>query len=118
MPGKVNINSSNVENIAARETGQKLQYSPTEKVNIIIVPNFPMLGRLTALRFLEWSQNNEGGVISLPTGKTPEHFIKWVTHLLNTWDSKEAIKILEEAEVNPSIGNLLIPVTYLLKKLE
>jgi len=103
MPGKViNLNSSRVEKFAAEKAGQKLQYPPTEKVNVIIVPNFPMLGKLTALRFLEWSQNNEGGVISLPTGKTPEHFIKWVTHLLNTWDSKEAIKILEEAGVNPS----------------
>ena len=95
-------NFSSVEKITANKTGQELRYSPTEKVNVIIVPNFPMLGKLTALRFLEWAQNNEGGVISLPTGKTPEHFIKWVTHLLNTWDSKESVKILEESGINPS----------------
>lgn len=96
------ISHSKVEITAAKKTGQQLRYSPTEKVNVIIVPNFPMLGKLTALRFLEWTQFNEGGVISLPTGKTPEHFIKWVTHLLNTWESKESIKILEEYGIDPS----------------
>ena len=103
MPGK-NIKSiqSKVELIAAKSTGQELRYPPTEKVNVIIVPNFPMLGKLTALRFLEWTQQNEGGVISLPTGKTPEHFMKWVSHLLNTWETKESTKILEESGVNPA----------------
>ena len=33
------------------------------------------------MRFIEWVQQNPGGVISLPTGKTPEHFIKWVQRL-------------------------------------
>ena len=103
MSGKVNkSNYSKVEEYAAKKTGQQLRYPPTEKINVIIVPNFPMLGKLTALRFLEWTQNNEGGVISLPTGKTPEHFIKWVTHLLNTWDSKESIKLLQEAGIDPA----------------
>ena len=43
----------------------------------VVVPNFPTLGFLTSLRFLEWVSENPNGVISLPTGKTPEHFIKW-----------------------------------------
>jgi glucosamine-6-phosphate deaminase len=103
MSGKTKIlNFSKVESIAAQKSGQKLQYSPTEKVKLIIVPNFPMLGKLTALRFIEWTQKNEGGVVSLPTGKTPEHFIKWVMQLLNTWDSKETIRILEESGIDPS----------------
>ncbi|MBE0666324.1 MAG: hypothetical protein IH593_01490, partial [Bacteroidales bacterium] len=42
----------------------------------IVVKNFPNLGLLTALRFLEWVAENPEGVISLPTGKTPEYFIK------------------------------------------
>lgn len=41
----------------------------------LVVENFPKLGLLTALRFLEWVSENPDGVISLPTGKTPEHFI-------------------------------------------
>ena len=39
-------------------------------------------GKLTALRFLEWVQQNPEGVVSLPTGKTPEYFIRWVTEYL------------------------------------
>ena len=54
-------------------------YSPTEKMRAIIVDNFPALGKLAAMRFIEWIQCNPGGVVSLPTGKTPEHFIRWVT---------------------------------------
>ena len=48
------------------------------------------------MRFLEWAQQNKGSTISLPTGKTPEHFIKHVTHYLNTWETKETRKDLEE----------------------
>src|SRR5210317_822726 len=55
----------------------------------IIVENFPELGLLIALRFLEWVSANPDGVISLPTGKTPEYFIKWVQHLLKHWDDEQ-----------------------------
>ncbi len=59
------------------------------KTNIpyIVVENFPLMGLLTALRFLEWVSDNPNGVISLPTGKTPEYFIKWTTHMLENWES-------------------------------
>ncbi|HJM34673.1 MAG TPA: hypothetical protein QF697_08890, partial [Candidatus Marinimicrobia bacterium] len=46
-------------------------------VPYIIVDTYPNLGLLTALRFLEWSAENPQGLVSLPTGKTPEYFIKW-----------------------------------------
>ncbi|HQU73511.1 MAG TPA: hypothetical protein PLG66_14505, partial [Calditrichia bacterium] len=59
-------------------SGFPLRFDPEEKTGIIQVDNFPQLGKLAALRFLEWAQNNPGGVISLPTGKTPEHFIREV----------------------------------------
>jgi glucosamine-6-phosphate deaminase len=65
----------------------------TTRIPYIIVPNFPKLGLLTALRFLEWVADNPNGVISLPTGKTPEHFIKWTRFLLDNWDSPKAIEI-------------------------
>ena len=51
--------------------------------------NFPQLGKVVAARFIEWVQENPGGVISLPTGRTPEHFIKWVKHFLDTWGTDE-----------------------------
>ena len=52
----------------------------------LVVDNFPDLGLITSLRFLEWILENPHGVISLPTGKTPEYFIKWTHYFLNNWD--------------------------------
>ena len=95
--------SSRVEQIALERSGQALIYPPTEKIGVIVVDHFPALGKLTALRFLEWVQQNPGGVISLPTGKTPEYFIKWVIHYLRTWNEPETQKDLEENGVDPSI---------------
>lgn len=67
-------------------------------VNIpyLTVANFPKLGLLTALRFLEWVSENPNGVISLPTGKTPEYFIFWTKHILEKWDTPEGKKLREE----------------------
>ena len=62
----------------------------------IVVPNFPALGLLTSLRFLEWVSRNPEGTISLPTGKTPEHFIKWTQYLLQNWHAKKVQTLLEE----------------------
>jgi glucosamine-6-phosphate deaminase len=56
----------------------------------IVVSNFPDLGLLTSLRFLEWVAENPQGVISLPTGKTPEYFIKWTRYLLSNWNNPQA----------------------------
>jgi len=96
-------NLSRVESVALKQTPYDLLYKPTEKVPAIIVDNFPKLGKLTALRFIEWVQDNPGGVISLPTGKTPEHFIKWVQHYLNNWHKKEVAEDLVKNGINPSI---------------
>jgi glucosamine-6-phosphate deaminase len=85
---------SEVEKVYLNQSGKKLLYEPTEKIGIIQVKNFPELGRLAALRFLEWVLANPGGVISLPTGKTPEHFIKWVSYYLKNWDKKEVREFL------------------------
>ena len=62
----------------------------------IVVDNFPKLGLLTALRFIEWVSENPNGVISLPTGKTPEFFIKWTTYILDHWDEKKVMVLLEK----------------------
>lgn len=62
----------------------------------IVVKNFPDLGLLTSLRFLEWVAGNPRGVISLPTGKTPEYFIKWTQYMLSNWDKPPAEKIRKE----------------------
>ncbi len=68
----------------------------SSKIPYIIVKNFPDLGLLTALRFIEWVAENPKGVISLPTGKTPEYFIKWTKRLLDGWDNKENHELMEK----------------------
>jgi glucosamine-6-phosphate deaminase len=87
---------SNVENYYLSKSGKKLIYEPTEKMPVIQVDNFPELGELTALRFIEWLQANPEGVVSLPTGKTPEHFIFWVTRILQDWDKPEIENLLKK----------------------
>jgi len=68
----------------------------TTNIPYVIVPNFPNLGLLTSLRFLEWVSNNPNGVISLPTGKTPEHFIKWTQYFLENWNNQKAVALRED----------------------
>ena len=80
------------ERFFQRQDIQKL----TTKIPFILVDNFPDLGFLTSLRFLEWVSDNPEGVISLPTGKTPEYFIKWTHHLLNNWDDGDLVSIRKE----------------------
>ncbi|MCM8769345.1 MAG: glucosamine-6-phosphate deaminase [Candidatus Omnitrophica bacterium] len=93
--------SSEVERIALERSGKPLSYQPAEKIGVIEVPDFPSLGQLTALRFLEWLQKNPHGVISLPTGKTPEHFIRWTTYYLSHWSEKRVQRGLCEWGLNP-----------------
>ncbi len=96
----MNRHISEVERIALEKSGYRLSYPPEEKMGVIVVPNFPELGKLTALRFLEWVQQNPGGVVSLPTGKTPEHFIKHVTRFLQGWEEKNIRQELEHGGID------------------
>ena len=93
-----------MERLALEKSGRKESYAPTEKIKIIEVGNFPALGKLTALRFIEWVGKNPGGVISLPTGRTPEHFIRWVTRILERWETKEIQSLLESNGIVASHG--------------
>ena len=68
----------------------------TTTIPYIIVDTYPNLGLLTALRFLEWVAKNPQGVISLPTGKTPEYFIKWTQHILANWNDAKTEKLRQE----------------------
>jgi glucosamine-6-phosphate deaminase len=96
--------SSTVEQRALQRSGQKLNYAPAEKIGVIVVDSFPALGTLAAMRFIEWAQDNPEGVIALPTGKTPEHFIKEVTRLREGWASAEVQRDLEAWGVDPGRG--------------
>ena len=101
---------SNVERYFIARSGMEPQYEPEERVPVIVAPNFPELGRLAALRFLEWVQENPEGAVSLPTGKTPEHFIREVPRLLGGWDEPATRRLLEEVGLDagrkPSLAGL------------
>jgi glucosamine-6-phosphate deaminase len=92
---------SRVETRALENSPLDPLYAPDEQIPVISVRNFPSLGQLIAMRFIEWAQDNPGGVVSLPTGKTPEHFIKWVTRLTHTWDDPATRELLERHGVDP-----------------
>ncbi len=94
--------NSQVENVELTRSGRKLMYGPTEKIPVIEVENSALIGKLTAFRFIEWVLKNPGGVISLPTGKTPERFIKWTNRILSKWTSKEIQGLLSEYGINGS----------------
>ncbi|UCE04327.1 MAG: glucosamine-6-phosphate deaminase [bacterium] len=96
------IFESSVEKIAFEKSGYEPIYPPIEKIPVIIVDNFPDLGKLTAIRFLEWVQQNPEGVISLPTGKTPEHFIKWIQYYLRNWDQPDIHNELKNWGIDPT----------------
>jgi glucosamine-6-phosphate deaminase len=84
---------SEVEKAFLKESGvQKI----STRIPYLTVDNFPKLGLITACRFLEWAAENPNGVISLPTGKTPEYFIKWTQFLLENWDSKKGKDVREK----------------------
>lgn len=93
---------SKVEETVLRNNNDKLCYKPTEKLSTVIVDSFPALGKLAALRFIEWAQLNAGWTIALPTGKTPEHFIKWVSYFLKKWETGDAVQILETHGIDPA----------------
>ncbi|HOK95589.1 MAG TPA: hypothetical protein PK052_05135 [Anaerohalosphaeraceae bacterium] len=94
---------SKVDQYALTLSDYDCLYPPAEKIPAIVVPHFPLLGKLTALRFLEWVQQHPGGVVSLPTGKTPEFFIKWVRRFLRDWDKPAVQAELEQAGLDPSV---------------
>ena len=99
---KDSLRLSDVERKALSASSFREVYPPEEKIPTIVVENFPALGKLAAMRFVEWVQQNPGGVISLPTGKTPEHFIKWVQRLLRGWGQSEIQAELAAAGVDPA----------------
>ena len=78
---------------------QMLKLSGMEKMGTrmpyITADNFPRLGLFTALRFIEWVLENPEGVISLPTGKTPEHFIKWTRKIMDEWETDSIQNLCE-----------------------
>jgi glucosamine-6-phosphate deaminase len=82
-----------LEQAFLEKSGLELKY-PDEKVPVIVTTNFIELGKLTALRFIEWLLENPNGVVSLPTGTTAEYFIKYLTYYKHNWHSQKVQKEL------------------------
>jgi len=93
-----------------------LKESGVEKISTLIpylqVDNFPKLGLLTACRFLEWAAANPNGVISLPTGKSPEFFIKWTQFLLENWDNKKGKDVRDKYGLGATNKPILKDLTF------
>jgi len=87
---------SKVELRALELAGEGTARTPRERVGVIVVNSFPALGTLTAARFIEWAQEHPEGVVALPTGKTPEYFIKEMNRFLTGWKRKETQRELAE----------------------
>jgi glucosamine-6-phosphate deaminase len=90
---RADINFTHVEKSFLEKSGLN-DFSTT--IPYIVVDNFPKLGLITSLRFLEWVSENPEGVISLPTGKTPEFFIRWTDFMLKNWDNKKGQAMREK----------------------
>ena len=68
---------SNVEKIFLEKNKESNNIvHENEQIFTLQFSNSEELGRITALRFLEWLQLNSKGVIALPMGNTPKIFIE------------------------------------------
>jgi len=85
-------NLSKVEQAFYEESGSPRGTTP---VSYILVDNFPKLGLLSALSFLEWAGDQPDGVVSLPASKTASHFISQTHRLLDNWDLPEVKTVRE-----------------------
>lgn len=70
------------------KSGRQASY-PNEYFNVIEVRNNYELGKLTALRFIEWAAQNPNGVIAFTSGSTPEFFIKFLDYYKNNWSKTD-----------------------------
>jgi glucosamine-6-phosphate deaminase len=89
----MNQNFSKTEQAFYAESGN---YKISSATPYLLVDNFPKLGLLSALSFLEWAINNPEGVVTLPIGKTALHFLNNTQLLLDNWSNKRGKDILDK----------------------
>jgi len=65
---------------SGRQPGYSHEYAP-----VIETRNQYELGKLTAMRFIEWAKDHPNGVIALSNGNTPEYFIKFLRFYKKNW---------------------------------
>lgn len=88
------VSWSSVEQTFLEISGKQSHYEG-EKIPTIEVGNIYELGKIVALRFIEWIAEHPNGIVALPTGKTPEYFIKTLEKYRVNWNHAE---ILHERE--------------------
>ena len=76
---------SSVESAFLAKSGRQEKYEG-EKIPIVEVLNIYELGKIVALNFMEWAQQHPTGVVALPTGRTPEYFIKTLSRYRSMWN--------------------------------
>ena len=87
-----------VERHFLTESKRQLNYA-NEKIPVIETKNLHELGQLAALHFIDWVSQNPSGVIALPTGKTPEYFIKYLNYYKSKWHEKAVQEELAKAGI-------------------
>lgn len=100
---------TNVERRFLAENGRKNVY-PNEHLAVVQVSNQFELGKLTALRFIEWVQTHPTGVIALSSGNTPEYFIKYLHYYKKNWHKENVQQELHRVGIKaknfPNTSNL------------
>ena len=104
---KIIIKLDSVEKKYLLKSKKKLSYK-NEYFKIIETENIYELGKLTAYHFLKWVENNPNGVIALPTGKTPEFFIKHLRYIKANKNNKKVLNELNKFGIKkvPNFSNL------------
>lgn len=69
------------------KSGRQPSYAK-ERCSVIEVRNQYELGKLTALRFIEWAQRHPNGVVSFTSGSTQEFFVKCLYYYKSNWNKQ------------------------------
>jgi len=85
---------SSVESLFVAKSGRRASYAE-ERVRTVEVQNVYDLGKIVAIRFMEWCCENPTGNIALPTGRTPEFFIKTLEKYRSGWSEPAVQEELE-----------------------
>lgn len=91
---------TNVEKAFLDKSGRQRTYKG-EQIAVVEVQNVYELGQLVAIAFLEWVSTHPTGVIALPTGRTPEYFIKTIERYRTSWSEPRVVKELRDLGYNP-----------------
>jgi len=95
-----NSTFSAVEQAFVGKSGRDEKYNG-ERIAVIEVQNVYELGQIVAIAFLEYVTQNPKGVVALPTGRTPEYFIKTLDRYRTSWGKAELVSELTALGFTP-----------------